>query len=123
MPDQVAAVLSAAVFGSGAVFAWQCARGELAAAALQPALLYSALAALLLPLPLGVLYQVRLFDRRSAACGRGRPCQGAPSRVVSGLALLYHCRSCMGLQWKFWRCSSIRPIWGLQLPAAKPCHA
>lgn len=66
--DQVAAILSAAVFSSGAVFAWQCARGQLVAAALQPALLYSALLALLLPLPLGFLYQVRPDGRSAQAC-------------------------------------------------------
>ena len=55
---QVAATLSSIVLGSGALFAYHCAQGQIWMAGLHPPLMYALLILLLLPVPLRFLFQV-----------------------------------------------------------------
>ena len=55
---QAAALLTGVVLSSGALFAYHCAQGHLALAALHPVALYSALVLLLL-LPVDFVFRVR----------------------------------------------------------------
>ena len=55
---QAAALLTGVVLSSGALFAYHCAQGQLALAALHPVALYSALL-LLLVLPVDFFFRVR----------------------------------------------------------------
>ena len=79
---QAAALLTAAVLSSGALFAYHCAREQLALAALHPVALYSGLLALLV-LPVDLLFRVR-----------GRPPVPVPAgRVLGRAAQLQRCAS------------------------------
>jgi hypothetical protein len=75
---QAAALLTAAVLSSGALFAYHCAREQLALAALHPVALYTGLAALLV-LPVNLLFRVR--GAANNCCGMA--CDGRAPRSCS----------------------------------------
>ena len=67
---QVAATLSSIVLGSGALFAYHCAQGQIWMAGLHPPLMYALLILIFLPLPSNFLFPVSKPDLpiRSTCC-------------------------------------------------------